>query len=275
METINNTELGQEFQYEYGIALSGGGARGFAHVGVLKALEEHNIRPEIIAGVSAGSIVATLYANGISPDDIIRLFEKKKFSDMTELSVPKDGFFRMDKFKKFLRQNLSVENIEDLNIPTYICATDIDHGRTTIFKEGPIAERVVASCSMPIIFKPIKINGINYVDGGVLRNLPAWTIRKQCKHLIGVNCSPFVNYKYKATILDVAQRSYDLMSKVNAVPDMKMCDILILTRGIAKRRVFDVKDIWGIAECGYNDACRMLENTDQIEKIEPIIPNED
>lgn len=263
----------KNFIYDYGIALSGGGARGFAHAGVLKALEERNIRPQVIAGVSAGSIVAVLYANGISPDDIVRIFDKKKFSELTDISVPKDGFFKLDKFKKFLKQHLTVENIEDLSIPTYVCATDIDHGCTKIFKGGSIIERVTASCSIPIIFKPVKIDGVNYVDGGVLRNLPAWAIRKQCKHLIGVNCSPFVNYKYKGSIIDIAQRSYDLMSKVNAVPDMKMCDTLILTRGVASRKVFDVKDIWGIAECGYNAACKVLDAGTSLDN-EILIDNE-
>ncbi|MDD2961756.1 MAG: patatin-like phospholipase family protein [Muribaculaceae bacterium] len=252
--------LESEKEYEYGLALSGGGARGFAHVGVLKALEERGINPGIISGVSAGSVVAVLYSAGFKPDDILKVFANHKFSDFAELSVPKDGFFKIEKFNKILKKALPVENIEDLIIPTLISATDIDHGCTTIFRDGPIVERVAASCSIPIIFKPVKINGINYVDGGVLRNLPAWTIRKQCKHLIGVNCSPFSNYKYKASIIDIAQRCYDLMSKVNVAYDMKLCDTLILTKDIAKRKVFDIKCMYEIAESGYNAACNILDN---------------
>lgn len=260
----------EEKKYKFGIAFSGGGARGFAHVGVLKALEERGIKPEVISGVSAGSVVAVLYAAGISPNEILSLFENLKFSDFTELTIPKGGFFKMEKFKKFLRKALPVENIEDLAIPTSICATDIDHGKTVIFRSGGIVERVIASCSIPIIFRPIKIEGVNYVDGGVLRNLPAWAIRKDCEHLIGVNCSPFSNYKFKDSIIDIAHRSYELMSKVNAIPDMKMCDTIIQTSQIASHNVFNIKAMREIAAGGYNDAIKILDSNNEFEKLEGI-----
>lgn len=250
-------------KYKIGIALSGGGARGFAHAGVLKALEEKGIKPEIISGVSAGSIIAVMYAAGISPDNILKLFSHIKFSDLAELSVPKDGFFKMDRFKKFLKKAVEYENLEDLPIPTFVCATDLDHCRSVIFRDGGIIDRVSASCSIPIIFKPIKINGTNYVDGGVLRNLPAWAIRPYCETLIGVNCSPLVNYKFKPSIIEIAQRSYDLMSKNNAIADMKMCDILIQTREIAKQKVFNISAMWKIAESGYNNTIKLIEETEK------------
>ncbi|MEG0253801.1 MAG: patatin-like phospholipase family protein, partial [Muribaculaceae bacterium] len=245
-------------KYKLGLALSGGGARGFAHVGVLKALEERGIKPDIIAGVSAGSIIGVLYSAGFTPEEILKLFVDIKFSDFAELSVPKDGFFKMDKFKRFLKKTLPVENLEELKIPTLVCATDIEHCRSVIFNQGGIVERVAASCSIPIIFKPIKIDGTNYVDGGVLRNLPAWAIRQQCDTLIGVNCSPFLDdYKYKSSIIDIANRTYNLMSKVNAIHDMKMCDVVIQTRGIANQRIFKISAMLNIADSGYNYATRV------------------
>lgn len=261
-------------KYKIGLALSGGGARGFAHIGVLKAFDERDIKPDIISGVSAGSVVAVLYAAGISPDEIMKLFTNLKFSDLAELSVPKDGFFKIDRFKRFLKKALPVENLEDLYIPTLVCATDIENCKSVIFDKGGIVDRVSASCSIPIIFKPIKIDGINYVDGGVLRNLPAWAIREQCETLIGVNCSPFTNGKYKASIVDIAHRSYDLMSKINAVYDMKMCDIVIQTRAIAKQKIFNISAMWDIAESGYKDASRLLEEHNMNNNIETTSHNE-
>ncbi len=250
--------LDENKKYKLGIALSGGGARGFAHVGVLKALEEKGLKPDIISGVSAGSIVAVLYASGLSPDEILNLFSNLKFSDLAELSVPKDGFFKLDRFKKFLKKTLKIENIEDLPIPVRVCATDLDNCKSVIFSSGTIIERVAASCSIPIIFKPIKIDGVNYVDGGVLRNLPAWAIRPLCDTLIGVNCSPLVNDKYSPSIIGIAERSYSLMSKVNVIADMKMCDTIISPRSIAKEKVFNIKAMWKIAEEGYNDTMKIL-----------------
>lgn len=238
--------------YKLGVALSGGGARGFAHVGALKAIESCGLRPDIIAGVSAGSIVSVLYAAGVSTDDMLDLFSNAKFSDFAELSVPKDGFFKLDKFKKFILKAVKVHNLEDLNIPTVVCATDIDHGCRVAFTEGPIGERIIASCSIPIVFKPVKIHGTNYVDGGVLHNLPAWAIRNKCRRLIGINCSPLVNTVHKNTLIDIAHRTYNLMAKTNAIPDMELCDLAVETRDIASYRVFNLKEIKRVYQSGFD-----------------------
>ena len=96
----------------------------------------------------------------------------------------------MDGFKKFLKKQIKYERIEDLPIPALICATDLDNNRPVAFSEGSIVDCVAASCSIPIVFKPVRINGVTYVDGGVLANLPAWALRDSCKYVIGINCSP-------------------------------------------------------------------------------------
>ena len=127
-----------------GLALSGGGARGFAHLGVIKALNEHGIYPDIISGVSAGSVIGVLYSAGHSVEQILKMFEKHKATDMMELSIPKDGFFKMDGFKNILNKNLKIKNLEQLPILTYVCATDVVNGKPKIFKEGNIVERVSA-----------------------------------------------------------------------------------------------------------------------------------
>lgn len=247
-----------------GLALSGGGARGFAHAGVLKALDELGIRPSIVAGVSAGSVTACMYASGMSGDDILKAFSDKKFSDLAELSVPKDGFFKMDKFRSLLRKVIPVKNIEDLQIPTLVCATDIDHCCYKVFSEGAIDERVAASCSIPIIFRPVKIDGTLYVDGGVLKNLPASVIRDKCDVLIGVNVSPLVKEKFKPTIIDIAHRSYKMMSKNNTVADMKLCDILIKAQSIANYKVFGIKSMWDIAQKGYEETMKVFSESNLI-----------
>lgn len=247
-------------RYRLGIALSGGGARGFAHAGALKAIEEAGLKPDIIAGVSAGAIAAVLYASGIPADEIMPRFSKK-ISDYCKLSIREgDGFFSLTKMTKFLVTNTGVENLEDLKIPTYIGATDFDHGVPAVFSSGPLGERVCASCSIPIVFRPVRIDGINYVDGGVLRNLPAWTIRDKCDKLIGINCSPLTNYRYKKSLFDVAMRTYNLMAKSNQEPDMAMCDLVIKTPELAKYQVFNLKDIQKVYLSGYAAAHRAIKD---------------
>ena len=103
MEKKNSNE---KKQYEIGLVLSGGGARGFAHIGALKALEESGIKPDIISGVSAGAIIGVLYADGYSVNEIIEIFSSIKFGDFAEITVPRSGFFKMEGFRKFLKKIL-------------------------------------------------------------------------------------------------------------------------------------------------------------------------
>lgn len=245
-------------EYRVGVVLSGGGARGFAHAGALKALAEVGIKPDIIAGVSAGSVAAVMYSAGIPGDKMLELFQSAKFSDFAEIGVPKDGLFRLDRFKEFIKRNIPYENLEDLPIKTVVGVTDLDAGRKMVFEEGPLAERVVASCSIPIVFRPQVIDGVRYVDGGVLHNLPAWAIRKRCKYLIGINCSPLSQHEVGDSLVDIALRSYELMAKTNVVADAAMCDILIRTDEIAKYKVFNLKQIEQVYESGYREAMNCL-----------------
>lgn len=237
--------------YKLGLALSGGGARGFAHVGALQALTEMGIRPDIVAGVSAGSIATALFAGGNSPAEILHKFADVKFADFCQVGIPGDGFFAMDGFRKFLKKNIPYANIEDLPVPVMICATDFDHGTPVAFTKGDIAECVCASCAIPIVFKPVRIDGVTYVDGGVLHNSPAWALRDKCKYLIGVNCSPVPKRGKPSSIMDVAQRTYDLMAKSNALPDMELCDLQITINDIAKYKVFNLKEIKRVYQAGY------------------------
>lgn len=207
------------------------------------ALEEVGIRPDIIAGVSAGSVVTAMYASGMTPEQIITSFADVKFSDFAELGVPRDGFFSMDGFKKFLKRNIPYERIEDLPMKAVICATDLDNNKPVAFTEGKIVDCVAASCSIPIVFKPVKINGVTYVDGGVLANLPAWALRDQCKYLIGINCSPVPRRGKPSSIMDIAHRTYDLLVKNNSHPEMELCDLAISIDDIASYKVFNLKEI--------------------------------
>ena len=245
-------------EYRTGLVLSGGGARGFAHAGALKALEEMGIKPDILAGVSAGSVAAVMYAAGISPEKMLELFLNARFSDFCELGIPKDGFFSLDRFRAFLRKNIPYANLEDLPIPVTVGATDLDNGKKLAFTSGRLDEVVAASCSIPIVFKPIKINGTRCVDGGVRHNLPAWTIRDRCKYLIAVNCSPLTKTTVKNTLIDIAFRSYELMAKTNTVADMELCDIVIRTDEIARYRAFNLKQIEKVFESGYRDTMNFL-----------------
>ena len=218
-----------------GLALSGGGARGFAHLGVLQALEELGIEPSIVAGVSAGSIVAVMKASGMKAADIAQAFGEMSMGDFAEIAIPKNGFMKLTKLKEFLKKRIAATRIEELPLKAVVCATDFDNCRPVAFEQGPIGDCVTASCSIPIVFQPVKIGGTTYV-------------------------SPMPGTKYRNTLLDIASRSYDIMSRGNAREDIALCDIAIQPHGISELNVFNIKPKNKIIKSGYDEAMAVMKD---------------
>lgn len=246
--------------YPIGLALSGGASKGFAHLGVLKALEEREFYPQIIAGTSSGALMGVLYADGYNPSEIIDLFKGTAFTGFTEWQIPQSGVFSTSGFKRFLNSVLRHKNLEELSIPVRVVATDLDNGNSVVFDHGPIVPIVTASCSVPVIFNPVIINGINYVDGGLFKNFPASIIRDDCDFLIGVHVNPKPPVKYKKNLINVALRSYEYIFRANAIPDRDLCDLLIESNVFAKVKTFDTSSAQEIAQIGYDLAHQALKS---------------
>lgn len=245
--------------YRLGLALSGGGARGLAHAGALSAIEEAGLQPDVLAGVSAGSVAATMYAAGNSPRQILKLFSNRGFTDFAELRPHNGGLFSVSGFRKLLKEAFGeYEDMEDLPIPVYVGVTNFDEGVSAEFHSGPIIDRVVASCSIPIVFKPMVIDGVRYVDGGVLRNHPAWIIRDLCETLIGINVSPLRPRAGADSFFGVAMRTYNLMAKANQRADMEMCDLSVEMPEIAACSTFDLSLSDNLFMSGYLHTRRAL-----------------
>ncbi|TFE03595.1 patatin-like phospholipase family protein [Jeotgalibacillus sp. R-1-5s-1] len=195
-----------------GLALGSGGSRGFAHLGVLKVLEREGIQVDYLAGSSMGSLVGALYSAGHDIDDLYRLagtFRNKYFMDLT---VPRMGFIQGEKFKQFVRLFTHSKNIEDLNIPLSIVATDIIKAERVIFTKGPIDTAVRASTSIPGIFVPEKSEGRLLVDGGVIDRVPSAVCRDMGADIvIGVDVSQVKKNAEINTIYDVIMQSIDIL----------------------------------------------------------------
>ena len=146
--------------YKLGIALSGGGIKGLCHAGVLKALEEFGIKPDLLSGVSAGAVVAALYADGYTPDEIALLFEDITFRKMTRIQLPNGGLFSIKTFERFMSKTLRSKKFEDLSIPLHIVATDLDNGKSVEFSNGTLIHPQVAWCILPVLFFLKKIKGV-------------------------------------------------------------------------------------------------------------------
>ena len=207
----------------------------------------------------SGSVVGAFYAAGISPDEICKEFLKKERTDFMKISIPKSGFFKTKGFINFLEESIPYKNIEDLKIPMRIVSTDFDHGKSVVFTEGKLSERVMASSCVPIVFEPMKIDGIHYVDGGLFKNFPVSTIREDCDFVIGINVSP-LEAAYKNNILFIAQQSYEYIFKANTVEDKKQCDILVEIEEALQYKVFDLDSAMEIFQLGYDTMKKALSN---------------
>ncbi|MEH7375739.1 patatin-like phospholipase family protein [Neobacillus drentensis] len=195
-----------------GLALGSGGARGFAHLGVIKALKDAEIPIHLIAGSSMGALVASFYGAGIDMDRLYKLstaFKRKYFLDFT---VPKMGFISGKKVKEFIKVFTHGKNIEDLSIPIGIVATDILTGEKVVFQTGPVADAVRASISIPGIFVPEKYNGRILVDGGVSDRIPVSVAKEMGADIvIAVDVSRVKRNAEITSIYDVIMQSIDIM----------------------------------------------------------------
>lgn len=262
------TEKMTDKPHKLGLALSGGGARGFAHLGAFKLLEECGLKPDIIAGTSVGALMGSLFADGYSAEEIKTLFTDREFSEFTQLQIPKSGIFDTKRFRDFLKGHFRVKRIEELGTPMVIVATDLDNGKSHEFREGPLVDAVTASCSIPIIFSPVEIGGVHYVDGGLFRNFPVSVIREECERVIGVNVSPLLPQKYKQTLLGIAERSYHYIFQANTLEDRELCDVLIESQQVGLYKTFDLDSIEELAHIGYEAAVRAFEKVVRDNKLD-------
>jgi NTE family protein len=160
-----------------GIALGGGAAYGFAHIGVLKALEENGIVPEIIAGTSVGALIGGLYASGCTIPEIESAAREFDWIDTVKFTIPKEGLISFERLDEFVIKHAKVRKIEDTKIKFAVIAANLLDGKVEILEKGPLAISIRASCGLPGIFIPTAHNNKLFVDGGVLNNVPTDVVK--------------------------------------------------------------------------------------------------
>lgn len=246
-------------QYKYGLALSGGGAKGLAHIGVLQALEDLNMRPEIVSGVSAGAIIGALYADGLTPREILKVFQNSSFIKFINLRSPRRAILSADKFYKTIEKFLHAKSFEELSLPLYINATNLTDGKIEYFNSGSLLDKIVASSSVPIALSPQIIDGKMYVDGGIFCNIPCEIIRDKCETLIGVHVNPITQMEDADNIIDVFERVYHLLIQANTVSQKEICDVVIEPIEAKSFGMFEVSKSEELFDVGYQAAMKQLE----------------
>lgn len=166
------------FNTRIGLALGGGAAKGIAHIGVLKAFEEEQIKIHCISGTSAGALIASYYAFGRPAESILSICSTLNLSKIINFTFERGGLFSTNAIREMIHRDLGDVRIEDAEIPLAICATDIETGEQLIFREGNLADVVCASMAVPGLFVPVEIDGRILVDGGLVENVPISPLAK-------------------------------------------------------------------------------------------------
>lgn len=256
--------------YKIGLVLSGGGARGIAHLGVIKALEELGIKPEIISGTSSGAILGAFLAGGFSPDRIMEFIKEQKIMSSLRFAMSRVGLFRMDPAIKLYAQYLGHDTFEKLNIPLIVSATDLITGKSVYFSKGELFTPVMASSAIPLLFQPVKYEGMILVDGGLLNNLPAEPLQDRCDFVIGVHCNPIGRAEKLGNFRRVMERTF-LFSVYNTIRTrIELCDLFIEPKELINFRVFDVSKAEKIFRAGYDAVYEMKSEVEHFRKLAAI-----
>jgi NTE family protein len=258
-------------EYDLGLALSGGGARGFAHIGVIKALEELGVTPQAVAGVSAGAIVGALYASGMDSKEMHEFVEKANVVRALFPDVSFSGLINLKYLGDHLANFMPSERIEELEKPLFLGLSNLNSGELEFWNEGPLRECVMASCAIPLVFQPVEIEGNIYVDGGLLMNFPVPALRERCKKLIGVNLIPQLpvtskRLKSGLSMTAIAMRCFYLAIINNSRPWRDECDVLIEAPELYDYHLFHFNKLDEIMEIGYRAA---MKQKDEILKLNP------
>ncbi len=211
-----------------GLALGGGAARGFAHIGVIQVLEENGLKPGLVVGTSAGSLVAALYASGKTPPEMAALAQTMDEGAITDWSFPMRGLIRGEALARYVREQTGGRNIEQLKLPLGIVATDLDSGAAVLFQRGDVGLAVRASSAVPAVFQPVRIGTREYVDGGLVSPVPVRFARQMGAELvIAVDISSPPDGNPTTDLMKVLLQTFAIMGRSINQFELRDADIVV------------------------------------------------
>ena len=214
------------FNTRIGLALGGGAAKGIAHIGVLKAFEEEQIRIHCISGTSVGALVASYHAFGRPAESILSICSTLNLSRIIDFTLERGGLFSTDNIRDMIHRDLGDRRIEDARIPLAICATDIETGEQLIFRKGNLADAVCASMAVPGLFVPVEVDGRTLVDGGLVENVPLSPLAKMGAGItVAIDLSHVTRYPKPESTFDVISNAINIGIDFNTRKQLKKADI--------------------------------------------------
>ncbi len=239
-------------KHRLGIALSGGGLRGIAHIGVLEALREAGVQADCFAGTSAGALVGAMAAAGHSTETMLEFFEERNPFRLSKLALGRPGLFDTEKIVPDFVPLFPDDRFEALDKPLFVAATDLIRARPEIFASGPLVRPLVASSSVPLIFTPTTVAGRPYADGGLTNNFPVEPLEVLCDVVVGVYASPLRDIEPEAldSTLAVSHRAFDLGMFLSSRSKFHRCEVLVCPRELAEVPTFGKADVQRVFEIG-------------------------
>jgi NTE family protein len=213
-----------------GLALGGGAARGFAHIGVIQVLEEAGIKPDLVVGTSAGSLVAAIYASGKTPVQLQQVAEEMEEATLTDWTLPifSRGMLRGEALARYVSTQVGGKTIEALPLPLGIVATDLQSGKAVLFQRGDVATAVRASSAVPAVFLPVKINGREYVDGGLVAPVPVHFARDMGADIVlAVDISSLPESNLAGDTLQILLQTFAIMASSINRYELQGADVVV------------------------------------------------
>lgn len=224
------------------LVLGSGGARGYAHIGVIEVLEKNGIHPDFIVGTSAGSIAGSIYASGKTAQQLKDIALNMQVNDVREFNIGLQGFFDGSKVENYVNEQVDQKRLEDMKIPMYVVATELKHGNKVIFNKGSTGQAVRASISIPSMFVPVNISGRDYVDGGLVSPVPVNVARDLgADIIIAVDILAQPIHTETSNVWGMFNQNINIMQNRLAAEELKNADIVIQPDLREKIHIFDVK----------------------------------
>lgn len=236
------------------LSLSGGGARGAYHLGVLQYLDEQNIKIKAISATSIGSIIGASYASGVSPKEQLEILKSSEIKSMFSFNWFKKSIFKINIKAKILDKLIKFKNLNELKIPLYISAVDLYTGSEKSFDSGDIKTLCKASCALFPIFETVKYEDMLLADGGIINYMPISELFKYKYPIIGVDLHPVSYEKIESSIFSTFKRASFLLIYGQNNDSKSTFDFLISSKEIRKYSIFSFKNFDKLFELGYKEA---------------------
>ena len=224
------------------LVLGSGGARGYAHIGVIEILEQYGIQPDFIVGTSAGSIVGSIYASGKNAAQLREIALNMKPADVRDITLAKKGFFDGKKIEDYVNTQVANTPLEQLKIPMYVVATQLKAGKKVVFNYGNTGQSVRASVAIPSMFVPTQIAGEEYVDGGLVSPVPVEVAQELgADVIIAVDILAQPIHTETSNVWGLFNQNINIMQNYLATEELQYADIVIQPDLREKAHIFDVK----------------------------------